>query len=98
MIVTEISMRLARSANEKQTSVAVTTSSAATTLPVGSDVALIYSTVECFAVANDNPTATVAAGTPIPAGALVRVSFNKGDKIAFIAASGSGTAYIRPDA
>lgn len=99
MRMSQISMRLANSTAEGQQSVSVSTSSAATTDAIGTTEAVIYSTVECFAVANGNPTATVAAGTPIPANTLVRVSgFKPTDKIALIAASSSGTAYIRPGA
>lgn len=99
MRVKQISARVARSAAEGQQSVSVSTTSAASTNPVGADTAVIYSTVECFALCGASPTATVAAGTPIPANTLVRLYLdNAGDQIAFIAASGSGTAYIRPGA
>lgn len=97
--IAQISMRVARSGNEGQQSVSVSTSSAATTNQVGAKECLVYSTVECFAVAGTSPTATVANGTPIPANALVRLSgFDNLDKIAFISASGTGTAYVRPAA
>lgn len=84
---------------EGQTSIAVTTSSAATSAAIGDTKAVVYSTVECFIVAGASPTATVAAGQPIPANQLIPISgFQKTDKIAAIAASGSGTLYIRPGA
>lgn len=93
------SVRIARSADEGQQSVSVTTASAASTDPIGKDTAVIYSTVECFLVAGASPTATVAAGTPIPANSPVLiVGIDPTDKIAAIAATGSGTLYIRPDA
>ena len=80
-------------------SVSVTTSSAATTNGINLSECLVYSTVECFAVTGDSPTATVANGTPIPANQLIRLcGITPGEKIAFIAASGSGTAYVRPGA
>ena len=92
-------MTCARGSGEGQQSVSITTSSAATSNAVGSDNAVVYSTVECFALAGGTPTATVAAGTPIPANTLLRLfNLQPGDKIAFIAASGSGTAYVRPGA
>lgn len=92
-------MRVAHGTAEGQQSVSVTTSSAATSNAIGADQCVVYSTVECFALAGDSPTATVAAGTPIPANVLVRLyNINTGEKLAFIAASGSGTAYVRPGA
>lgn len=99
MNVTEISMRVARSANEGQQSVSVSTTSAATTNAIGSDTALVYTTVECFALAGSAPTATVAAGTPLAANAMYRITgIMPGDKLAFITASGTGTVYVRPGA
>lgn len=84
---------------EGQQSVAVSTSSLATSNPIGDTKAVVYSTVECFLVAGTAPTATVAAGQPIPANVLIPISGLKPeDKIAAIAASGSGTIYIRPGA
>ncbi len=81
-------------------SVSVTTASAATGAAIGSTECLVYSTVECFALAGSGtPTATVAQGTPIPANILIRLrGLRATDSIAFIAASGSGTAYVRPGA
>ena len=90
---------VARGTAEGQQSVSVTTDSAATANVIGSDQCLVYSTVECFALSGANPTATVAAGTPIPANTLIRLGgLAAGDKLAFIAATGSGTAYVRPGA
>lgn len=95
----EASIKIARGTAEGQQSVSVTTSSAATSNAIGSDECYVYSTVECFALAGSSPTATVAAGTPIAANAMIRLTgLQAGDKIAFIAASGSGTAYVRPGA
>lgn len=89
---------VSRGSGEGQQSVSVSTSSAATTDPVGSVDPLIYSTVECFVVAGASPTATVANGTPIPANGYIRLlGVQPGDRLAFIAASGSGTAYVRPN-
>ncbi len=89
---------VSRGANEGQQSVSVSTTSAATTDAIGSNDPLIYSTVECFVVAGAAPTATVANGTPIPAGGYVRLTgVQPGDRLAFIAASGTGTAYVRPN-
>lgn len=93
------SVRIARSGSEGQQSVSVSTTSAATTNAIGSDTAVVYSTVECFALAATTPTATVANGTPIPANQLIRITgLASTDKIALISASGTGTAYIRPGA
>lgn len=87
-----------RGPGEGQQSVSVSTSSAATTDLIASTDPLIYSTVECFAVAGASPTATVAVGTPIPAGVLVRLAgVSPGDRLAFITASGTGTVYVRRD-
>jgi len=95
----EASVRVARVSGEGQQSVSVTTSSAATSNAITSDECLVYANVECFVVAGSNPTATVAAGTPIAANAMIRLTgLQAGDKLAFIAASGSGTAYVRPGA
>lgn len=99
MNVTEISMKVPPAGDTTGQSVSVNTSSAATANPIGAKSAVIYSTVECFAVYGAAPTATVAAGIPIPAGIPVRVyGFDATDKLAFIAASGSGVAYVRPAA
>ena len=90
-------VKAGREATEGQQSVAVTTASATSTNPVGASGCVIYSTVECFVVAGI--TATVAIGTPIPANTLVPLKgFNPTDKISVIAATGSGTLYIRPNA
>lgn len=92
-------MRVARTDATGGQSVSVTTASAATAAAIGSDQCLVYSTVECFALAGTTPTATVAQGTPIPANVLIRLEGLKPtDAIAFIAATGSGTAYVRPGA
>jgi hypothetical protein len=94
-----IGLTAARGSGEGQQSVSVSTSSAATSNAVGGNTCVVYSTVECFAIAGASPTATVAAGTPIPANQLVRLfDLQANDKLAFIAASGSGTAYVRPGA
>lgn len=92
-------MRVAHGTAEGQQSVSVTTASAQTSNAIGAGECAVYSTVECFALAGSNPTATVAAGTPIPANTLVRLfGIEAGEKLAFIAATGSGTAYVRPGA
>ena len=93
------SVRPARTANEDQQSVSVSTTSAATSNTIGRTSAVVYCTVECFIVADASPTATVAMGTPIPAYTLVPIDgFKETDKIAAITASGTGTLYIRPRA
>lgn len=89
---------VAQTTSEGQQSVSVSTTSAATTNAIKSNDCLVYSTVECFALAAASPTATVAAGTPIPANQLIRLTNLGGNKIAFIAAEGTGTAYVRPGA
>lgn len=93
-------MRVARTGATGGQSVSVSNSSAATSAAIGSDECVVYSTVECFAIAGPGtPTATVAQGTPIPANRPVRLEgLQSGDAIAFIAATGSGTAYVRPGA
>ena len=92
-------MRVAHGTAEGQQSVSVTTSSAQTSNAISASQCVVYSTVECFALAGSNPTATVAAGTPIPANTLVRLfDIQAGEKLAFIAAMGIGTAYVRPGA
>lgn len=94
----EDAVLVCRGAGEGQQSVSVSGTSAATASPIGSDDPLIYSTVECFAVAGTNPTATVAIGTPIPANQLVRLAgVQPGDNLAFITTGGTGTVYIRRD-
>ena len=94
----QVTYKIARSANEGQQNVSVSTSSAATTNQIGANQAVIYSTVECYAMAGSSPTATVNAGTPIPANTLVRMrGFDRLDKIAFITASGTGTVQVRPE-
>lgn len=90
---------VARGTAEGQQSVSITTASAATTDAIGSAECLVYSNVECFVLAGSNPTATVAAGTPIASGQSIRLrGLVAGDKLAFIAATGTGTAYVRPGA
>lgn len=92
-------MRIARTGATGGQSVSVSTSSAATSAAIGSDICLVYSTVECFAIAGASPTATVAQGTPIPANTLIRLEgLRQTDAIAFITATGTGTAYVRPGA
>jgi hypothetical protein len=93
-------MTVARTGAAGGQSVSVGTSSAATGAAIGSTECLVYSTVECFALAGPaTPTATVAQGTPIPANQLIRMrGLRATDLIAFIAAAGSGTAYVRPGA
>lgn len=90
-------IRVARGTAEGQQSVSVTTSSAATSNAIGSADCYVYTNVECFVLAGASPTATVDAGTPLAANSMTRISgIQAGDKLAFIAASGSGTAYVRP--
>lgn len=92
-------MRVAHGTAEGQQSVSASTTTAATTNAIGAQDCVIYSTVECFAFAGATPTATVAAGTPIPAGVLIRVDgLQATDKLAFITATGTGTVYVRPGA
>lgn len=92
-------MRVARTGATGGQSVSVTTTSAATGAAIGAQECVVYSTVECFALSGASPTATVAQGTPIPANVLIRLEgLVPTDAIAFIAASGSGTAYVRPGA
>ena len=89
---------VARGTNEGNQSVSISTTSAQTTNAINMDSPLIYSTVECFALAGANPTATVAEGTPIPPLTLIRLAgVQPGDKLAFITATGTGTVYVRPN-
>lgn len=90
-------VRIAKTAQEGQQSVSLSTSSGATSSPIGASKAIVYATVECFIMNAD--TATVAAGTPIPANTDIPVvDLDPTAKIAAITASGTGTLYIRPDA
>lgn len=92
-------IRIARGTSEGQQSVSVSTSSAATSNVIGASDCYVYTNVECFALAGGTPTATVAAGTPLAANSMTRFTgLQAGDKIAFITASGTGTAYVRPGA
>lgn len=96
---TQNSMRIARGSSEGQQSVSLSTASAASANAIGSDTVVVYANVECFLVAGAAPTATVAAGTPMSAGATYRLTgLLATDKIAAITAAGTGTLYIRPDA
>lgn len=95
----EDAIAVAHGTGEGQQSVSVSDTSAATTNAIGSDECLVYSTVECFALAGASPTATVAAGTPLPANVLIRMyGLTASEKLAFITASGTGTVYVRPGA
>jgi hypothetical protein len=90
---------VARGTAEGQQSVSVSGVSAQTTNAIGAAECLVYANVECFVLAGSNPTATVAAGTPIASGQTIRLrGLVAGDKLAFITASGTGTAYVRPGA
>ena len=92
-------MRIARTGAPGGQSVSVSTTSAATSAAIGAQECVVYSTVECFAIAGASPTATVAQGTPIPANQLIRLEgLLATDAIAFITASGTGTVYVRPGA
>ncbi|CAB5222501.1 hypothetical protein UFOVP368_12 [uncultured Caudovirales phage] len=89
---------VARGTGEGHQSVSVSTTTAATTNPINAEDPLIYSTVECFAVAGASPTATVATGTPIPALTLIRMTgVQPNDRLAFITATGTGTVYVCPN-
>lgn len=95
----ESAIRIAHGASEGQQSVSASTTSAATSNAISDTMALVYSTVECFALAGASPTATVAAGTPIPANVLIRLTgLLPSDKLAFITSTGTGTVYVRPGA
>lgn len=90
---------VARSTGQGQQSVSVSTSSAASGNEIGAGECLVLSDVACFALAGSAPTATVAAGTPIPANVYIRLEgLDPSDKLAFITATGTGTVYIRPGA
>lgn len=96
-MTTAPSVNVPHSDKEGQQSIAVTTSSTATSSAIGNTKAVVYSTVECFIVAGSDPAATAAAGLPVPANVLTPISGLKvDDKLAAIAANGSGTLYIRP--
>ena len=99
MKVNEISAVVPPSGSATGQSVSISTSSAASSNAVGATSAYIYSTVECFIVKGSAPTATVAAGLPIPANVPMRIAGLKvDDKIAAITSTGTGTLYIRPGA
>jgi len=89
---------VSRGTGEGNQQVSASGTSAATTNAINAEDPLVYSTVEVFAVAGASPTATVAAGTPIPANTLIRLSgVQPGDRLAFITASGTGTVYVCPN-
>ena len=99
MKVNEISAVVPDGSDASGQSVSVSTSSAASSNAIEATEAYVYSTVECFIVKGATPTATVAAGLPVPANVPMRVAGLKPtDKIAAIASTGSGTLYIRPGA
>jgi hypothetical protein len=99
MSAPEFLLSVARASGEGQQNVSVTTSSAQTTNAIGASTCLVYTNVECFVVAGADPTATVAIGTPLAAGQMIRLKgIRASDKLAFIAATGSGTVYLRPGA
>lgn len=90
-----VSVRVPRSTEEGKQTVSVSTTSAASSTAIGATKVIVYSTVECFIMAGDSPTATVAMGLPIPANTLVPVDGMKiSDKIAAICSTGSGTLHI----
>lgn len=80
-------------------SVSISTASARTGLQIGAKSALVVSDVACFVTYAPTPTATVAAGLPIPANFPMRIyGFDATDKLAFITRTGTGTVDIRPGA
>jgi hypothetical protein len=96
----EAEIAVAHTSGEGQQSVSVSTTSAKTTNAIGAEDCLVYTTVECFVLAGADPTATTAAGTPLAANSMIRLSGLNPvtDKLAFITATGTGTAYVRPSA
>ena len=66
-------LTVARGTGEGQQSVSVSGTSAATSNAIGADECVVYANVECFVLAGSNPTATVAAGTPLSAGQTIRL-------------------------
>lgn len=95
MIVREISLNVPHAA--VSSTVAISTTSAQSSA-IAAESAYIYSTVDCFAVAGATPTATTACmfvpkETPLRIGGIKR-----GQKLAFITASGSGSVYLTPGA
>ena len=62
------------------------------------DAAVVMSTVDCFVICGDNPTATTSC-MPLLANVQYRLyGWNAGDKMAFITAGSVGTVYITPSA
>lgn len=95
----EYSMRCPPSGDATGQSVSISTTTAVTTNAVGGITVVVYSDVLCFAVKGSAPTATVAAGVPIPANTLIRLyGLESSHKLAFITATGTGTVYVRPEA
>lgn len=93
----EASVRVSR--GQTGQSVSVSNVSAATSSAIGADECLVYVNVECFVMAGSSPTVTTTTGTPLAANSMIRLTgIQPGDKLAFITASGTGTAYIRPGA
>lgn len=76
--------------------VSISGTSAATTNPVddgGATIVRIISTTACHYILGSSPTATTSHAY-LPADTVEYIAVNPGDKIAFIQASASGTAYV----
>lgn len=73
------------------------TSAQSTAIP--GNMALVYSTADCFMRCGSNPTA-LSDGTDqfVPASTLLRVQLQGGGKLAFKTTGATGTVYITPGA
>ncbi len=94
-LVFEQSMEL--SAGGKSQSVAMSTTSAASTAISKSGYIVVYVSADCFARKGVAPTALIN-GTDqfLVGGNQYRFPWTDGEKIAFITVTGTGTAYITP--
>lgn len=74
-------------------SVSISTTSAQSAALAGGNV-VVMATADCFILRGANPTATVLC-LPLLANTQYRLTgIAEGEKLAFITASGSGTAYV----
>jgi hypothetical protein len=74
-------------------SVSISTTSAQSAVLAGGNV-VVMATADCFVLRGSNPTATTAC-LPLVANREYRLTgIAQGERLAFITASGTGTAYI----
>jgi hypothetical protein len=91
----EVSLTIPSVANTQ--ALTISASSAAMATAIEAPFAVVYPTVNCFAIAGAAPVATTSC-MPLIGGTQYRVHMRGGRKLAFITASGAGIVYITPDA